>query len=92
MTSKTFHCPIDSRFRLELFFGEFNPDDPGASTPVMVYGPGTFQATWHGATNYAEMFNDDGDVMPVPARIEEWLADMEKVIDREFGERGEEWN
>lgn len=85
--SPRIYCPADARFYVILDETQVFPDDPGAGTPAMVYGPGGAQATLNAAVNMGELTADSGETVDVPRRVQDWLWDeVQPMVDEMFEE------
>lgn len=70
MSTKTY---FHYGWRLELDPAEIVPDDPGAGTPAMVYGPNGESGTFHAVLENAEISLGD-DYSEVPEDVLIWLS------------------
>lgn len=73
---ETHFCPADHDYYLVLDHREAVPDDPGAGTPAMVYGPRDACATYFRALNEGEL-----DCHQLPGSVNRWLESMEHYVD-----------
>lgn len=70
---KTIHGPAG--WRIVLDGTDYDANDPGASTPAMLYGPRDACATFLCALDTGE--TDDG---PLPATVLRWLEQNESEV------------
>lgn len=70
---------INGAYRLVLDASQIIPDDPGAGTPAVVYGPRDSSATFWCAVNEGVVSNSREDI-EIPARVLRWLASNEELV------------
>ncbi|WP_445392394.1 hypothetical protein ACUDTL_16920 [Stenotrophomonas pavanii] len=76
MEAKTLICPHDPIWRVELDRREVFPDDPGAGTPAMLYGPRDSSATFYCALDTEEISNDR-ECIDIPRLVLDWMSAQE---------------
>ena len=76
LTVETHVCPANSAYKVVLDFNEAVPDDPGAGTPAMVYGPKDTSGTFYCALDTGEL-----DEQQLPTRVSRWLEAMTEHVD-----------
>lgn len=72
----TLTCPHDPIWRIELDRNEVFPDDPGAGTPAMLYGPRDSSATYYCALDTEEIWNAR-ECIAIPRRVLDWMSAQE---------------
>lgn len=80
MDTKTLTCPHAPIWRIELDRREVFPDDPGAGTPAMLYGPRDSSATFYCALDTEEIGTGDGSYIDVPRPVLDWMSAQEFVV------------
>ena len=70
---------INGAYHLVLDASQIIPDDPGAGTPAMVYGPRGTSATYWCAVNEGVVSSSREDI-EIPARVLRWLASKEEMV------------
>ena len=73
MDTKTLTCPHAPIWRIELDRCEVFPDDPGAGTPAMLYGPRDSSATFFCALDTEEISND-AECIDIPRLVLDWMS------------------
>lgn len=83
MTTKatTLYCLDDPRYSLVIDPSQVFPDDPGAGTPAMVYGPKNASGSYGRVIDTEEMDTDRGGLLNVPGYVIDWLCDGEEVAE-----------
>lgn len=84
---ETHFCPAQPDYKIVLDFREAVPDDPGAGTPAMVYGPRDVSGTFFCALDTGELNDDLAHQLPgqVSAWLEEMAGYVDEYLDRAFG-------
>lgn len=72
--TQTITCPHDGRYSLKLDPSQCFPEDPGAGTPAMVYGPRGVSGTYGCAVETGEL--ECGEHVLPPAVLR-WLQSDE---------------
>ncbi len=68
---------IYGAYRLELNSREIVPDDPGAGTPALLWGPNKQTATFWCALDSGEL----GDGSEIPESVMKWLDRMVPTVE-----------
>ena len=75
---------IYGAFRLELDSREIVPDDPGAGTPALLWGPSKQTATFWCALDSGEL----GDGSEIPESVMKWLDRMVPTVENFLEKHG----
>lgn len=75
---------IYGAFRLELDSREIVPDDPGAGTPALLWGPNKQTATFWCALDSGEL----GDGSEIPESVMKWLDRMVPTVENFLEKHG----
>lgn len=75
---------IYGAFRLELDSKEIVPDDPGAGTPALLWGPNKQTATFWCALDSGEL----GDGSEIPESVMKWLDRMVPTVENFLEKHG----
>lgn len=70
--------PLGKGYSISLDRREIFPDDPGAGTPAMVYGPFGKSATFFCALDTGEVSDGNGEDFDIPQSV---YRKMEKAIE-----------
>lgn len=76
---ETHFCPTHPSYKIVLDFNEAVPDDPGAGTPAMVYGPKDASGTFFCALETGEI--DPCSPHQLPSAVSAWLERMAEHVD-----------
>lgn len=69
---RTLTCPEAPEYTLEIDPVEYDPEDPGQGTPLLVVGPRNASGTYDRVIDTAELYDGDTCVL-VPSRVIRWL-------------------
>lgn len=75
---------IYGAYRLELNSREIVPDDPGAGTPALLWGPNKQTATFWCALDSGEL----GDGSEIPESVMKWLDRMVPTVENFLEKHG----
>lgn len=75
---------IYGAYRLELDSREIVPDDPGAGTPALLWGPNKQTATFWCALDSGEL----GDGSEIPESVMKWLDRMVPTVENFLEKHG----
>ncbi|MDH0071253.1 hypothetical protein N7359_01685 [Stenotrophomonas maltophilia] len=81
MKKQTLTCTTDPRYTVELDYTEAHPDDPGAGTPAMVYGPNGTSGTFFCVRDTGWLNEGERNGHEVPPGVERWLEEKEELVD-----------
>lgn len=76
----TLTCPWNPAWTLVCDQSEVIPEDPGAGTPAMIYGPNGSAGTYGCVRDVGEITDAHGREIPVPANVARWLDQDPAVL------------
>lgn len=77
----TLTCPADPRYRVELDHREAFPNDPGAGTVAMVYGPRNTSGTWGCVSDTGVLNEGEANGHDLPPAVVRWMDSIEDQVD-----------